>query len=151
VSKTHTTPHHIPARAIGRQAERYIKTVEKHLRKVVALQRRDWDTRLLIFLLAYRASTHESTGVTPASVVLGRELWLACDLLFLAPPDNERPTINHAIDLSDHLHDIHYYTRQHLKLASDRIKTRYDRYQECGKMWLYRTSHMKRKSPKLQS
>jgi hypothetical protein len=46
------------------------------------LHQRDWDARLLIFLLAYRASTHDTTGLTPTSLVFGRELQLPCDLLF---------------------------------------------------------------------
>jgi transposase InsO family protein len=49
--------------------ERYIKTIEEHLRKVVAPHQRDCDERLPLFLLAYRASTHETTGLTPASLV----------------------------------------------------------------------------------
>jgi hypothetical protein len=36
-------------------------------------------------LLAYRASTHETTVKTPASMVLGSELRLLCCLLFGAP------------------------------------------------------------------
>jgi hypothetical protein len=32
---------------------------------VVTLQLRDWDAGLLIFLLAYCASTHDTTGLTP--------------------------------------------------------------------------------------
>jgi hypothetical protein len=47
---------------------------------------RDWDERLPIFLLAYKASTHENTGTTPASKVIGRELRLPCDLQFGASP-----------------------------------------------------------------
>jgi hypothetical protein len=35
--------------------ERYVKTVEEHLRKVVSIHQWDWDDRLPIFLLAYRA------------------------------------------------------------------------------------------------
>jgi hypothetical protein len=53
--------------------ERYIKTVE-HLRKAVAYHQRNWDERIPLFLLAYRASTHDNTGSTPASLVFGREL-----------------------------------------------------------------------------
>ena len=41
--------------------------------------------RIPLFLLAYRASTHETTGVTPANLVFGRELRLPCDLIFEAP------------------------------------------------------------------
>jgi hypothetical protein len=31
--------------------ERYIKTIEEHLRKVVASHQRDWDERVPLFLL----------------------------------------------------------------------------------------------------
>jgi hypothetical protein len=54
--------------------ELYIKTVEEHLQKVIALHQRDWDMRLPIFLLAYRASTHASMGLTPAILVFRKEL-----------------------------------------------------------------------------
>jgi len=71
---------------------RYVKTIEEHLRKVVFTYQRDWVERLRNFLLAYRATTHETTGVTPANMVFGRELGLPCDLIFLAPPDKEQST-----------------------------------------------------------
>jgi hypothetical protein len=51
--------------------ERYIKTVEEHLRKVITLHQRYWDARLPIFLLAYRAST---MGLIPANLMFRREL-----------------------------------------------------------------------------
>jgi hypothetical protein len=50
-----------------------VKTIEEHLRKVVSTHQRDWDERLPLFLLAYRASTHDITGMTPANMVFGRE------------------------------------------------------------------------------
>jgi transposase InsO family protein len=49
VSKTRTTPLHPQSDGM---VERYIKTIEEHLRKVVASHRRDWDGRLHLFLLA---------------------------------------------------------------------------------------------------
>jgi hypothetical protein len=70
--------------------------------------------------------------MTPASLVFRPQLRLPCDLLFGTPPDKERPTTNHAADLVDHLHDIHHYASQHLKLASDRMKTRYDKLANCA-------------------
>jgi hypothetical protein len=57
----------------------------------------------------------------------------------------------------DHLHDIHLYAGQHLKLASDRMKTRYYKlanssgYHEGDRVWLYYPIRTKGKSPKLQS
>jgi hypothetical protein len=52
----------------------YIKTVEEHLWKVVASHQRDWDEKLPFILLAYRASTYDTTGLTPACLVFGLEL-----------------------------------------------------------------------------
>jgi hypothetical protein len=106
--------------------ERYINTVEEHLRKVVASHQSSWDEKLHLFLLAYGASTHDTTGASPVRLVFGRELRLPCDLLFGAPPDTERPTTDRATDIVDHLHDIQDYAQKDLKLASDRLKTRYD-------------------------
>jgi hypothetical protein len=54
--------------------ERYIKTIEENLRKVIASHQRDWDERVPLFLLAYRASTHDTVGLTPAKLMFGREL-----------------------------------------------------------------------------
>jgi hypothetical protein len=54
--------------------ERYIKIIEEHPRKVVASHQRDWDERVPLFLLAYRASTHDTTDLTPAKLMFGREL-----------------------------------------------------------------------------
>jgi hypothetical protein len=137
--------------------ERYIKMIEEHLRKVVASHQRDWDEKLPLFLLAYRASTHDTTGFTPACLVFGRELRLPCHLLYGVPPDKERPTLDHAADLVDHLQDIHEYVRQHLRHASDRMKIRNDKlansagYHEGDSVWLYRPTRTKGKSPKVQS
>jgi hypothetical protein len=71
----------------------------------------------------YRASTLETTSLTPVNLVFGRELRLPCDLLFGVPPDREQPTIDYIVELVNRLHDIQNYTCQHLQLVSDRIKT----------------------------
>jgi hypothetical protein len=104
VSRMRTTP--LDPQSDG-MVEHYIKTVEEHLRKVVASHQRDWEERLPLFLLAYRASTYDTMGLTPARLVFRQELRLYCDLLFGVRPDKERPTTDYAADLVDHLHDIH--------------------------------------------
>jgi hypothetical protein len=81
VSKMRTTPLHTQSDGM---VERYIKTIESTYE------------RLHLLLLAYRASTQDTTGFTPASLVFGRELRLPCDLLFGVPPDKERLTTNYA-------------------------------------------------------
>jgi hypothetical protein len=45
--------------------ERYVKTVEKHLTKVVPTNHKYWNERLTIFLLAYRVSTHGTEARHP--------------------------------------------------------------------------------------
>jgi transposase InsO family protein len=68
VSKMHTTPLHPQ---LDGMVERYIKTVEEHLWKFVVSHQRNWDERLPLCPLAYRASTHDTTGLTPARLVFG--------------------------------------------------------------------------------
>jgi len=42
-----------------------------------------------MFLLSYRTSKHETTGLTPAEVYFGRDLRLPLDLLRGRPPDSQ--------------------------------------------------------------
>jgi hypothetical protein len=117
-----------------------VKTVEEYLRKVASTQQRDWDE--MMFLLAYRPSTHETAGMTPANMVFGMELRLPCDLLFGAPPDMEESTGGYATNLAERLRDMHHFSHQQLKVASDRTRAQYDRlansagFQEEDRVWL---------------
>jgi hypothetical protein len=38
-------------------------------------------------MLAYRASTQEATGMIMTSMVIGRELYLPCDMVVRTPPN----------------------------------------------------------------
>jgi hypothetical protein len=61
------------------------------------------------FLLPYRASAHEITGMTTSSTVFGRKLHVTYDLQFGAPPNKEQPMTNYILDLTELLHETHYY------------------------------------------
>jgi hypothetical protein len=87
--------------------ERYVKTVEDHLRNVVSAHQSDWNERLPIFLHFHRASPHETTSTTSISMVFGRELRLPCDLLFGAAPDKEKSASGNVVDFVHWQHDIH--------------------------------------------
>jgi hypothetical protein len=134
--------------------ECYIKTVEEHLWKVIASHQRDWDTRLPIFLLAYRASAHDTTGLNSASLLFGRELRLPWNLVFGASP-RQRTTHSQSCRKFSGPPIWHPQLCQHLKLASNQMKTCYDilanctGYQEGDNVWLYCPTHTKGKSPKL--
>jgi hypothetical protein len=97
--------------------ERYVKTIEEHLRKIVTSNQKDWDEKLPLFLLAYRASTHDTTELTPASLVFGRELRLSRDQRFGVAPDKKHPTTDFAAELVDHLYDIKNYARRKLEVG----------------------------------
>ena len=124
---------------------------------MVCIHQRDWDERLTVFLLAYRAATHETTGVTPSSMVFGRELRLLCNLMSRAPPDKNQPVTDYTAEFVERLHSIHQIARQDLKVASNRMKARYDQldnsasFQKCERVWLYRPTRKRGKSPKLQT
>jgi hypothetical protein len=154
VGKTRTTPLHPQSDGV---AERYVKTIEEHLWKVVSTHQRDWDERLPIFLLAYHASTHDTSGMTPANMVFGRELRLPCDLLFGVLPDKEQSTTDYVADLVERLHYTNNYARRHLRVASDRMMVRYDRlansagFQKGDRVWLYHTTRTRGRLPKLQA
>jgi hypothetical protein len=76
-----------------------VKVVEEYLRKVVSAQKREWDERLPIVLLACTESTHKSAVATSASMVFGRELRLPCDLLFGVTANKEHSTTDKVVDL----------------------------------------------------
>ena len=85
------------------------------MRKVFFTHQRDWDEWLPIFPLVCRASTHETTGVTLANMVFGRELRLHCDLKFGAPLHKEQLTTDYTVALVERLHDIHHFAHQRLE------------------------------------
>jgi hypothetical protein len=80
--------HHTPPTAVGRQGGLIHRNGRGAPTKSRRIAAKGMDVRLPLFLLAYRASAHDSTGLTSTNLVFGRELRLPCDLL-LAPLDWE--------------------------------------------------------------
>jgi hypothetical protein len=107
--KMGTTPLHSQS---GGMIEHYIKTAEKHLRKVTVVNQWDCYKRLPLFLLAFRAFTCKTTGTMLASMSFGKELCLPCKLLFGVPPDKKQPMTDYMAELMERLHDIHHYASQ---------------------------------------
>jgi len=84
IRKTRTTPLHPQSDG---QVERQHQTILNYLAKFISENQRDWDRWVPMFLLAYRSSKHEATGVTPAELYFGRDLRLPIDLLRESPPN----------------------------------------------------------------
>ena len=75
---TQTTTYH--RQRIG-QVERFNRTSEAMLSKVIAEHQKDWDEHLQIVLFAYRTAIHDSTAFTPFSVIFGRSTTLPVDVI----------------------------------------------------------------------
>jgi len=78
IDRTRTTAYHPQANG---QVERFNRTLEAMLSKVVNENQRDWDSHLPKVLFAYRTSIHESTGFTPFLVNYGRSAMLPVDVM----------------------------------------------------------------------
>ena len=87
----------------------------------------DWDKHLPLLMMAYRSSIHETTGVSPAMVMFGRELTLPIDMALGRPIREVRLcATDHAYQLEQRLLDIHDFARRHLHISSESMKRRYD-------------------------
>ncbi|KAJ8953486.1 hypothetical protein NQ318_023607 [Aromia moschata] len=106
---------------------------------------------------AYRSSVHETTGQTPASIVMGRELRLPCDLKFGCTPGDDVAGEDYVSTLRQRMDNIHERVSSNIQGASDRMKETYDinandgRYQPGNQVWLYNPQRRRGLSPKLQS
>ena len=102
--KTRTTPLHQQSNGM---VERFNRTIEEHLSKVVAEYEKEWDQNLPLILLAYRSAVHDTRGQTPARIVFGRELRLPCDILFGSPNEEPKEVINYVDSLKKKLLSVH--------------------------------------------
>ena len=157
IEKTRTTPMRPQSDGMIERANR---TILNMLSSFVSANQTDWDKFLPLVLMAYRSSMHESTGVTPCAMMLGREISLPIDLLY-GHPENERETdltlsSEYAYDLQEKLDQIHTYARKRLNISSKVMKKNYDHriihhiYEVGDKVWLYDPHRRVGLNPKLR-
>ena len=153
IKKTRTTPLHPQSDGM---VERLNRTLEQYLSMFVSRNQKDWDTKVPLFLMAYRSATHDTTGVTPARMFLGRDIVLPADIMFGRSPEHHEDLVQYAHDLRQTLNEVHDFARERIRSNSDRMKARYDlkaneRHFAIGeKVWLYNPRRTKGISPKLQ-
>jgi len=99
----------------------------------------DWPNRLPALLSAYRMTVHSSTGVTPNSAMLGREVLLPCTLI-AAPPSDQPVTTVYAGDFRDTLRDAHQRIRESLRRNARTEKTYFDRRVKKSEIKCWSTS-----------
>ena len=72
IEKTRTTPLHPQSDGM---VERFNRTLEAQLSKFVSDHHRDWDQHVPLLMMAYRTAVHETSGNTPAKLMLSVYLW----------------------------------------------------------------------------
>jgi len=105
--------------------ELYMRTLVNMLSSFVSNHQRDWDQYVPLLMMAYRSAVHETTGVSPCQMMLGREINLPVDLVFGKPLndyDATKSTIDYAYELETVLNEIHDYARSKINLASNSMK-----------------------------
>ncbi|MES9882407.1 MAG: transposase family protein, partial [Sedimenticola sp.] len=152
--KTRTTPFHPQSDGL---VERFNRTLEDMLSKYISPNQRDWDEIVPILLMAYRSSQHESTGLTPNLMMLGREVDLPIDLLYPPPPKEPITDQNEFVhNLQQQMKTVQSLARDQMLKASLKQKSYYDHkvskvaYCEGDAVWLRIYSKTKGLSPKLQ-
>jgi len=110
--------------------ERFHRTLNTMLGKVVSDTQRDWDDKLPAVMAAYRASPHESTGYTPNRLFLGREVRMPLDLVMGIPPgqnNQEASNIDEYVQRTqEQMVEAYEVAKRHLGVAAQRRKAAYD-------------------------
>lgn len=78
IRKTRTTPRHPQCNG---KTERFNRTLIKMIKSYIKEDRTEWDLYLGCLGAAYRSSVHESTGVSPNLLMLGREVRIPSEVI----------------------------------------------------------------------
>ena len=141
------------------QLERFHRTLNSLLGKVVSEHQRDWEDHVNPALAAYRATVHESTGFTPNFLMFGREVNLPLDLAYGIDPAEGQAFDSYDLfvsDQQDRLRGAFALAREALGRATARNKKTYNlrsRPQEFGVgtwVWVYNPRRYTGRCPKWQ-
>ena len=137
--------------------ERFHRTLNSMIGKVVQYDQRNWDECLPSIMAAYRAAKHESTGFTPNRMILGHENRAPLDIILGDVPDEEDRCENYdefIYERRQRMRECYSIARQHLKEAARRRKDDYDltvhqKKFEVGQwVWYYYPRRYHRRTPK---
>lgn len=103
---------------------------------------------MVVFLMAYRSSVHETTEQAPACLLFSREMRLPCHLKFGSKPgDLARP--DYVSDLRRRMDDIHDQMRTNIQSANDRNADK-GGYKSGDLVWFYNPQRRRDHFLKLQ-
>ncbi|XP_068674756.1 uncharacterized protein [Montipora foliosa] len=91
------------------------------------IRSKDWDLQLSAWMMAYRGAFHESRGVSPNLLMLGRELEVPLDAITEASPDAPPLKTDYAQAVEKRLANAHDLAGRHFSKAAMRQKRSYDK------------------------
>jgi hypothetical protein len=127
IQKTRTLAYHPQSDG---QVERFNRTVKQMIKAFIGENMSDWDDHLPYLLMAYRATPHDSTGLSPNLLMFGQECELPLDVMVKPPPRQEqyqRCRTEYVEWLRQSLGKAHAFARQNLEKAAQHQKLYYDR------------------------
>ena len=124
IEKTCTTPLHPQSDG---QVERFNRTLTEMFRGKIQQDQTDWYLQLPTCIMAYRGAVHESTGVSPNLLMLGRELEVPLDVIIERPPDGSPLRTDYAQAVQKRLASAYDLARRHLNKAAVRQKRKYEK------------------------
>ena len=108
--------------------ECFNKTLKQMLSKVVAKGGNNWDKMLGPVLLAYQATPHSSTGISPFFLVYGRTPCLPTTLDFMNPlPKFPVMETEYGAALEKELKEVRLLAKKNLQVTQRKQKIQYDR------------------------
>jgi transposase InsO family protein len=109
--------------------ERFHRTLNTMLAKVVCDNQRDWDERVPLVMSAYRGSVHETTGYSPNFLMFMHENRAPLDLVLRPPVDEQSHHTSHddfVAAAQGRAREAYDIAREHLRRAAERRKDDYD-------------------------
>ena len=126
IDKIRTSPY-LPT--CNGMLERYHRTLNSMIGKIVSENQRDWDTRMPFVMTAYRASVRDATGFTPNFLTFGLEVRAALDITHGLPKEEVEFWQSHndfVADQQERLRCAYSAVRESLRRCAVRRKKTYD-------------------------
>jgi len=140
--------------------ERFHRTLNSLLAKVVDVHQRDWDEHVPFVLAAYRATPHSATGFSPNFLLFGHEVRAPIDLVLGDIAEEESPGNrtygDFVADRRKTMLSAYSLTRETLGRCALRAKDRYDlrvrpaEYQVGEWVWFFCPRRYTGRTPKWQ-
>ena len=122
IQKTHTTTYHPQSDGM---VERLNRTLTSMLSAFV---NSNWNVHLPYIMMAYRSSVHDTTGMTPNTIMFGREVATPLDLQYEMPSQiKETPSNKWVWELQERLENAHAFVRNKMNKSMFRHKHYHDR------------------------